>query len=490
MWVPMGKAALVLFCMACSKQLAVSEMQPRGFFRQNHEPKSIDHRAKLILTLKKLATHDVPLASVASLMFALQPSVAYTGVARQAHHLSLLRRRGSSVAMLSPPVPNEEIEAKARRYFSLGNRVRQQLGPTEAADLERELADNFEFVAPLVGPLDRKAIIAATTGLDLAEGLPDFDARYHDFRADPDDPHRIWCTMRVKATHTGVLNFGGVRAEPQVPPIVVESPPEAVSLRFDPETGKLRELTTGYPLDRRVGSTSGLGGLFGILEGLGRPLPALLTRPSGIILAPLLRPFGLALPTAEEDAARPRPVASVAEKLEDEKLLDLARQLIVNEFGIADESLLSDSFELCDPIHCPVGKGEFIASERLLRIAEGLPDIEWNFRDATVCPYDVNRVWFTASPRGTHTATLRLGDQEYAATGRQWTSPPVRFSFTFDGNGKCISMTRDYVMDRRMGNTDGLGGLYGLCAALRLPLPAPAWRLRTPTQIWSQVTGR
>ena len=75
--------------------------------------------------------------------------------------------------------------------------------------------------------------------------------RYHDFRADPDDAQRVWCTMRVTATHTGVLRFGGVRAEPRSPPTVVESPPEAVSLRFCAETGKLRELTTGYPLDRR-----------------------------------------------------------------------------------------------------------------------------------------------------------------------------------------------------------------------------------------------
>ena len=47
-------------------------------------------------------------------------------------------------------------------------------------------------------------------------------------------------------------------------------------------------------------------------------------------------------------------------------------------------------------------------------------------------------------------------------------------------------------MDRRMGNTESLGGIYGLCVALGLPTPTPAWLLRTrrtPTQIWSRVTG-
>mgnify|MGYP002632188050 CR=1 FL=1 len=233
--------------------------------------------------------------------------------------MSLAFLTSTAAFVLPRPTVNAELEGRARRYLSLGNAVKQQLGPTSAEDLERELADDFEFVAPLVGPLGRDAIIAATTGLDLSVGLPDFDARYHDFRADPDDPFRVWCTMRVTATHTGVLSFGGLKAEPRSPPVVVESPPEAVSLRFDSESGKLRELTTGYPLDRRVGSTGGLGGLFGILEGVGCPLPTPLTRPAGYLLSPLLRPLGLALPTASEDVARPRPTASEAERLDDDR---------------------------------------------------------------------------------------------------------------------------------------------------------------------------
>ena len=389
---------------------------------------------------------------------------------------------------LQPSVRAVDLEARARRYFSLGNKVKQQLGPTSATDLQEELADDFEFVAPLIGPLDRSAIIAATTGLDLGEALPNFDARYHDFRADPDDPSRVWCTMRVTATHTGVLSFGGVRAEPKSPPTVVESPPEAVSLRFD-DSGKLRELTTGYPLDRRVGSTGGLGGLFGILEGLGYPLPPPLTRPTGYLLAPALRPFGLALPTAAEDADRPRPVASAEDRLPEERLLTLASQLLAADFGAADPSLLAESFEFCGPVVGPLPKDAFVGAWRSLCIQEGLPDLEWNYRDACVCPFDVNRVWYTSSPTGTHTATLRLGGKEHAATGRRWCSPPERGSMTFDGDGRCISLTGGYVMDRRLGNTDGLGGVYGLCTALGLPTPTPAWLLRTPAQNWARLTG-
>lgn len=476
----------IVFLLACLASL-VQARRTKQSISQVH-----DSLAKAIGQVDVDSRHDPP-ASLTKFLNVLNLAAAFNHIAVGSPSLAELHQkkldRRNDVVMLSPPVLNPDVEAKARRYFSLGNKVKQQLGPTNAEDLERELAPDFEFVAPLVGPLDRKALIAATTGLDLGEGLPDFDARYHDFRADPDDPHRIWCTMRVKATHTGVLSFGGIRAEPKTPPTTVESPPEAVSLRFDPNTGKLREITTGYPLDRRVGSTKGLGGLFGILEGLGYPLPTVLTRPTGMVLAPLLRPLRLALPTAAEDEASPRPTAKADEKLDDERLLTLAEQLIAADFGASDPTLLADSFEFCGPAVGPLRKDAFLAVWRSLRIAEGLPDLQWNYRDASICPYDVNRVWYTSSPTGTHTATLHLGDKEYSATGKRWVSPPERGSMTFDGNGKCISLTGGYIMDRRMGNTDGLGGVYGLCAALGLPTPTPAALLRTPTQNWGRLTG-
>lgn len=39
------------------------------------------------------------------------------------------------------------------------------------------------------------------------------------------------------------------------------------------------ELTVGYPIDRRVGNTGGLGGAFGFFYGVGRPLPIPECRP-------------------------------------------------------------------------------------------------------------------------------------------------------------------------------------------------------------------
>ena len=115
---------------------------------------------------------------------------------------------------------------------------------------------------------------------------------------------------------------------------------------------------------------------------------------------------------------------------------------------------------------------------------------EMGYRDARPCPYDVNRVWFTSAPRGTHTAPLTLGDVTHPPTGRRWESPPECASAQFDAQGRCVGVTFGYVMDRRAGNTDGFGGLYGLCSALGLPMPIPKWQLRTPVQNLAMLRER
>jgi len=378
----------------------------------------------------------------------------------------------SSIVSMSLPRPivSAELESAARAYFLLGNKVKQQLGPTRPEDLESALADDFEFVAPLVGPLTKSAVIDATAGLDLAVAIPNFDARYHDFRADPVDPQRVWATMRVTGTHTGELFFGGlggVSAKPKDPPVTFYNPPEAVSLKFD-GAGRVRQITTGYPLDRRVGNTGGLGGLFGVFEGLGYPLPIFLTRSTGEILGPLLQLLGTPartplLPMLEIDAAAALP---------EERLLALTSALILGNFGTADPSLLADTFSFTGPLVGPLSKDSFVgAYTGVSKILSSLEELDYQYRDVRVCPYDVNRVWFTSSPTAL-----------YPPTGKRWISPPECGSAQFDGDGKCVALTGGYIMDRRMGNTQGLGGVYGLSVAVGLPLPTPLWQLYTPVQ--------
>ena len=385
-------------------------------------------------------------------------------------------------ALLQPMAPrsavNEQMIEKAERYFSLGNKVKQQLGPTNPKDLEAELAQDFEFVAPLVGPLSKQALMDATAGLDLFEALPVRRAiprlprrrrrrdarvvRARDRNADGDPEVRGHRSAAVVAAGRGV-------------------PPEAVSLRFtdDEGTGQLRELTTGYPVDRRVGTTGGLGGLFGILEGLGAPLPPPLTRPTFYLLAPLLRSVGLAPPPPDGRLLSPPPPRRATgegegEETEEKTLLGLTEALLRADYGVADPTLLAEDFTFTGPVLGPLTKDEYLqafggASARGPSYFESLraamPDLDYRYRDARQCAFDERRVWFTSSPSGTHTGeTLRFDKRGLGlgfgfgfgfdgkegaevvvpAKGKKWHAPPECCSAQFDEEGRCVALTGGY----------------------------------------------
>ena len=128
------------------------------------------------------------------------------------------------------------------------------------------LADDFEFCAPVVGPINKDEYIDALTNFDLLSAFPDMDNRFHNIRVDPFEHNRVWWSTRSVATHTGSL----LGKEPSGKR--VELPPQTNSFRFD-SSGKIREVTVGYVLDRRQGNTGGLGGAFGYFWAVGQPLP-------------------------------------------------------------------------------------------------------------------------------------------------------------------------------------------------------------------------
>ncbi len=129
-------------------------------------------------------------------------------------------------------------------------------------------AEDFEFCAPYVGPLSKAEFLDAADGFGIYEAFPDFDNRYFGFTVDPIEPGRVWFMTRLCATNDGVGLFG--RKEPTNKSVVL--PPQMYSFLFD-EKGLIRELTVGYPVDRRQGSTGGLGGMFGVFYGIGQALP-------------------------------------------------------------------------------------------------------------------------------------------------------------------------------------------------------------------------
>lgn len=144
--------------------------------------------------------------------------------------------------------------------------IKEQFGSRQP-DL---LADEFQFVAPIVGPLSKKEFVKAYGGFRVDIAFPDQKPNFFGFTVDPQEPNRVWFLSRATSTHTGPLNFNGKIINPTNKHVV--HPPQALSMLFD-EAGKCYTLTVGYVMDRRIGNTGGLGGLFGPLYAVGHGLP-------------------------------------------------------------------------------------------------------------------------------------------------------------------------------------------------------------------------
>ena len=95
-----------------------------------------------------------------------------------------------------------------------------------------------------------------------------------------------------------------------------------------------------------------------------------------------------------------------------------------------------------------------------------------NFHNLFVDPFEPNRVWWFTRATATHTGPL-LGKK---ATNKKLVLPPQANSFTFNEDGKITQVTVGYVMDRRVGNTGGLGGAFAYFWGTGNPLPIPECR--------------
>eukprot|EP00527_Entomoneis_sp_CCMP2396_P006656 CAMPEP_0198145424 /NCGR_PEP_ID=MMETSP1443-20131203/23378_1 /TAXON_ID=186043 /ORGANISM="Entomoneis sp., Strain CCMP2396" /LENGTH=248 /DNA_ID=CAMNT_0043809069 /DNA_START=71 /DNA_END=817 /DNA_ORIENTATION=- len=126
------------------------------------------------------------------------------------------------------------------------------------------LADDFEFCAAVVGPIGKKEYLGALGSFKLEDAF-DISPNFFGMGVDPLQPNRVWFFNRVKGTHTG--KFMG--AEPTGKEIVY--PPQIHHMDFNAD-GKLKEYGF-YTADRRQGNTGGLGGAFGFMYGVGKPLP-------------------------------------------------------------------------------------------------------------------------------------------------------------------------------------------------------------------------
>merc|ERR1712113_74357 len=184
---------------------------------------------------------------------------------------------GYTIPQGMPDVTDQIVEENAANSFpippdALIRMTRGVLALNNGCDDESVLAENFKFVAPVVGPLDKATFVKALKSFKLTDGFPVFNGRYFHFRIDPFQPNRVWFTAQSTGKHTG--DMGPIKATNKT----VESSPQALSMIFN-EEGKVEKLTVGYIMDREIGNQGGLGGIFGIFYAIGFPLPFPEARP-------------------------------------------------------------------------------------------------------------------------------------------------------------------------------------------------------------------
>ncbi|KAK9823831.1 hypothetical protein WJX72_005808 [[Myrmecia] bisecta] len=174
-----------------------------------------------------------------------------------------------------------------------------------------------------------------------------------------------------------------------------------------------------------------------------------------------------------------------------DKLIQLAKKLFAEGTGLDNPDALTDDFRFEFPV-VSLPKDDYIRAVAGFGLKNAFPNQNSHPYDFRVDPYEPHRVWFTVRNTATHTGPLKFGPKTYKATNTVVLGAPECMSYTFNEEGKCTSFTGGYIMDRRVGNTKGLGAVFGILAAIGAPVPSPGslrWNLMLLTSKLAKLVG-
>ena len=297
------------------------------------------------------------------------------------------------------------------------------------------LADDFVWVGPNVvstGTLNKEEYIAAGQFFNLRNTFPDLDYRAHDFRLDPMDPFTVRLTARTVGTMRGELRLRSETILPNGKRMIC--PPEAISMTFGSKSGKLTKLCSGFCMDRLVGNTGGLCGVMAAATVAGSPPSEWELYPPSVVISRFFRRSVKQLKEPDQFFLAPFP---------ESVMIQLTKGVLAAETGTKDPNLLSNDFTFCGPLVGPLSKNEFIEEFSSDELREAFPDLDENYSNFRVDPYDPYRVWYDVKATGTRTGSL-MGKE---ADGSKYIGPPEAASMTFDDDGFCVRMTGAAVMD-------------------------------------------
>ncbi len=173
------------------------------------------------------------------------------------------------------------------------------------------------------------------------------------------------------------------------------------------------------------------------------------------------------------------------------KLTELAQNLICHELGGDDPSLLAEDFQFLFPVVGPLTKAQFVEAFTNFKVREAFPTASANFYNFKIDPLEPNRIWMMSRGAYEHLGTLCFGPTKFPPTGKRICLPPQCFSMSFDQDGKCYKLTGGYNVDRSVGDTQGLGGMFGIVTGLGLmKLPFPEGRPWKRSLLWEAFSLR
>jgi hypothetical protein len=149
-------------------------------------------------------------------------------------------------------------------------------------------------------------------------------------------------------------------------------------------------------------------------------------------------------------------------------LISRAKQVLSPQVGIGtkdDGQCLADDFEFCAAVVGPIPKEDYLGALKSFSLDVAF-DIQQNYYGFYVDPLQTNRVWFFTRQVAKHVAEF-AGVQP---TGKELTLPPQLMHLDFNDDG-LVKEFGFYTVDRRQGNTGGLGGAFGYFNGVGKPLP-------------------
>mmetsp|Transcript_28633 Transcript_28633/g.52907 ORF Transcript_28633/g.52907 Transcript_28633/m.52907 type:complete len:261 (+) Transcript_28633:71-853(+) len=152
-----------------------------------------------------------------------------------------------------------------------------------------------------------------------------------------------------------------------------------------------------------------------------------------------------------------------------ENLIAKAKYALTKDSGVLEPSLWADDFEFCAPYVGPLSKEKFLEAADGFGIYDSFPDFDNRYFGFTVDPLEPGRVWFFVRLKATNTGGL-FGKE---ANNKTVELPPQVYSFKFNEQGLVRELTVGYSIDRRQGDTDGVGGMFGLFYGVGQGLPFP-----------------